>query len=114
MSLLLLQASITAASNRFPDWELVPAGYRCVPAFSASFLQYADATGSLYNILWIVVFGFATLNIISLGARRVEPNKRSMNFGELLAVLVVITSVMLLTWELLHLFRIFPLHLSPR
>jgi len=30
----------------------------------------------MYNILWALVFGFATLNILSLGARRFEREKR--------------------------------------
>ncbi len=78
----------------------------------ALLLQAADPGAALYDVLWIVVFAFATLNIISLGARQFEPNKRRMNIGEFLAVLVVIFSIVLLCWELLHLFHIFPIHLS--
>jgi hypothetical protein len=65
----------------------------------------------VYNILWAVVFGFATLNILSLAARRFEPNRRGLTFGELLAVLIVLLSVVLLGWELLSVFKIFPLKL---
>ena len=36
----------------------------------------------VYNILWALVFGFATLNILSLGARRFEQEKSGLNFGE--------------------------------
>ena len=43
----------------------------------------------IYNILWALVFGFATLNILSLGARRFEQEKSGLNFGEILAILVV-------------------------
>ena len=64
-----------------------------------------------YNILWAVVFGFATLNILSLAARRFEPTRRGLSFGELLAVMVVFISVFLLGWEMLNLFHIFPLKL---
>ena len=32
-----------------------------------------------YNILWAVVFGFATLNILSLAARRFEPGRRGLS-----------------------------------
>jgi hypothetical protein len=65
----------------------------------------------VYNSLWAVVFGFATLNILSLAARRFEPNRRGLTFGELLAVLIVLLSVVLLGWELLSVFKIFPLKL---
>jgi hypothetical protein len=66
----------------------------------------------IYNILWAVVFGFATLNILSLAARRFEPNRRGLSFGELMAVLIVLLSIFLLGWELLSVFRIFPLKLG--
>ncbi len=65
----------------------------------------------VYNILWAVVFGFATLNILSLAARRMEPSKRGLTFGELLAVMVVVMSVFLLGWEMLNIFHIFPIKL---
>jgi len=66
----------------------------------------------VYNILWAVVFGFATLNILSLAARRMEPNRRGLTFGELMAVMVVLVSVFLLGWEMLNLFHIFPIKLQ--
>ena len=66
----------------------------------------------VYNILWAVVFGFATLNILSLAARRFEPNRRGLTFGELMAVLVVLLSIFLLGWELLGVFHIFPIKLQ--
>jgi len=65
----------------------------------------------VYNILWAVVFGFATLNILSLAARRFEPNRRGLTFGELMAVLVVLLSIFLLGWEILSLVHIFPIKL---
>ncbi|MGB8009985.1 MAG: hypothetical protein WCF68_00095 [Terriglobales bacterium] len=68
----------------------------------------------VYNILWALVFGFATLNILSLGARRFEPNKSGLNFGEVLAILVVLVSVVLLAWEMLYLFHILPIQLKPQ
>jgi hypothetical protein len=67
----------------------------------------------VYSILWALVFGFATLNILSLGARRFE-HTRGLNFGEILAIMVVLVSVVLLSWELLYMFHILPIHLSPR
>jgi hypothetical protein len=65
----------------------------------------------IYNILWALVFGFATLNILSLGARRFE-EKSGLNFGEVLAILVVIVSVVLLTWEMLYYFHVLPIRLN--
>jgi len=74
-------------------------------------LQYSGHRGQVYNILWAVVFGFETLNILSLAARRYEPNHRGLSFGESMAVLVVLLSVFLLGWEILNLFHIFPIRL---
>jgi len=66
----------------------------------------------VYNILWAVVFGFATLNILGLAARRFEPNRRGLTFGELMAVMVVLLSMFLLGWELLGVLHIFPIKLN--
>jgi hypothetical protein len=68
----------------------------------------------VYNFLWALVFGFATLNILSLGARRFEQDKGGLNFGETLAILVVLVSIVLLGWEMLYLFHILPIRLTPR
>jgi hypothetical protein len=67
----------------------------------------------IYNILWALVFGFATLNILSLGARRFEQS-RGLNFGEILAILVVLVSIVLLAWEMLYFFHVLPIRLTPR
>ncbi|HEY3973164.1 MAG TPA: hypothetical protein VGM18_09180 [Candidatus Sulfotelmatobacter sp.] len=72
---------------------------------------YRGSRQDVYNILWAVVFGFATLNIISLAARRLEPTRRGLSFGELMAVMVVLLSIFLLGWEMLNLFHIFPIRL---
>jgi len=72
---------------------------------------YRGARQDVYNILWAVVFGFATLNIISLAARRLEPTRRGLSFGELMAVMVVLLSVFLLGWEMLSTFHVFPIRL---
>jgi hypothetical protein len=83
--------------------------------FAAIFLLFdrnASRRNDVYNILWAVVFGFATLNILSLAARRFEPNRRGLTFGELMAVMIVLISVFLLGWELLSVFRIFPIKLQ--
>ena len=68
----------------------------------------------IYNILWVLVFGFATLNILSLGARRFEQEKSGLTFGETLAILVVVVSIVLLGWEMLYLFHILQIRLTPR
>jgi hypothetical protein len=77
-------------------------------------LEYPGKKGDAYNILWALVFGFATLNILGLVARRFEPDRTRMSFGEVLAILVVIVSIFLLGWEFLNLMHIFPLQLKPR
>lgn len=68
--------------------------------------------GDIFNILWALVFGFATLNILGLVARRFEPNRNRLNFGETIAIMVVIVSIVLLGWEMLNLFKIFPIKLQ--
>jgi hypothetical protein len=73
---------------------------------------YRGTRQDVYNILWALVFGFATLNILSLAARRFEPGRRGLSFGELMAVMVVLISVFLLGWEMLNLFHVFPIKLS--
>lgn len=73
--------------------------------------RHPSRRDDVYNILWAVVFGFATLNILSLAARRFEPNRRGLTFGELLAVLVVLLAIFLLGLELMNAFHIFPIKL---
>jgi hypothetical protein len=80
-------------------------------AFLVLLQRHASRRNDVYNILWAVVFGFATLNILSLAARRFEPNRRGLTFGELMAVLIVMLSVFLLGWELLSVVHIFPIKL---
>jgi hypothetical protein len=77
----------------------------------AAYLQSAEKKEDVYNILWVLVFGFATLNIIALVARQFD-NRRRFSFGELIAVLVVVVAVLLLASELLYQFKIFPIKLS--
>ena len=74
--------------------------------------RHSSRRDDIYNILWAVVFGFATLNILNLAARRFEPNRRGLTFGELMAVLIVLLSIFLLGWELLSVFHIFPIKLQ--
>jgi hypothetical protein len=81
-------------------------------AIAATLVFRGPRRQDVYNILWAVVFGFATLNILSLAARRYEPTRRGLTFGELMAVLVVLLSIILLGWEMLNLFHIFPIKLT--
>jgi hypothetical protein len=68
--------------------------------------------GDVYNILWALVFGFATINILSLVSRRIDPNRQSrMSFGEMMAVGTVAVAMILLGWEMLYLFNVLPLRL---
>ena len=75
-------------------------------------LSSREPRQDIYNILWAVVFGFATLNILSLATRRMEPGRRRMSFGEVMAVMVVVVSVFLLAWEMLNFLHIFPIKLK--
>jgi hypothetical protein len=76
--------------------------------------QFDNKKGNVYNVLWALVFGFATINILSLVGRRLDPDRKHLNFGELLAILVVVVSVLLLGWEMLFLLKILPIKLQPR
>ncbi len=80
-----------------------------------AFLQMFDEKkGDAYNILWALVFAFATLNILGLVVRRLEPSHTRLSFGEMIAIMVVGVSVLLLGWEMLYLFKILPIKLEPR
>src|SRR5579859_6850988 len=86
--------------------------YAAVLFGTAVAVLYRGSRQDVYNILWAVVFGFATLNILSLAARRMEPGKRGLSLGEFMAVMVVLMSVCLLGWEMLNIFHIFPIRLN--
>ncbi len=73
-----------------------------------------SAREGAYSVLWALVFAFATINILSLGVRHFDPNRRGLSFGEVLAILVVIVSLLLLGWEMLYYFNILPIRLSPQ
>ena len=80
-----------------------------------AFLQlFEEKKGDVYNVLWVLVFAFATLNILGLVARRLEPSHTLLSFGEMVAIMVVAVSVLLLGWEMLYLFKILPIKLEPR
>jgi hypothetical protein len=75
--------------------------------------ESSSKKADVYNILWAMVFGFATLNILSLVAKRFEPDRKRMTFGEMLAIGTVVVAVFLLGWEMLYLFKILPIRLGP-
>jgi hypothetical protein len=103
--------------NHFKSAQAIAAIFQCqirpLTFFSTfALFESADKKGDLYNILWALLFGFATLNILSLGAKRFEPHHNRMSIGEALAVGTVIVAVFLLGWEMLYLFKILPIRLS--
>jgi hypothetical protein len=73
---------------------------------------YEEKKASVYNVLWVLVFGFATLNILGLVLRRFEPRRSGLSFGEILAITVVVFSLLLLGLEMLNLFNILPIKLE--
>ena len=87
---------------------------RVIGLQAAWFSESWDKKSSAYNLLWIAVFGFATLNILALVGRRFEPNRNRLSFGETLAIMVVIMSITLLGWEMLYVFHVLPIQLAPR
>lgn len=96
-----------------PEFAQIHLAIRHSHAFPLMLIQFTSKKSDVFNILWVLVFGFATLNILGLVTRRFEPNRNRFNFGEALAVLVVVASVGLLGWELLTLYKIFPIKLQP-
>jgi hypothetical protein len=115
---MALPAAVSLIASFTRTTRAAAAVYAAARLYAAAVISVAVAVlyrGSredVYNILWAVVFGFATLNILSLAARRLEPTRRGLSFGELMAVMVVLVSVVLLGWEMLNLFHIFPIRLK--
>jgi hypothetical protein len=103
MACLLVKAMASSRSQlgTFPQARWI--------SFAA--LQFKENKGDVFNILWVLVFGFATLNILGLVARRFDSGPNRYTLGEILAMLVVGVSVALLGWEMLTLFKIFPIKL---
>jgi 4-amino-4-deoxy-L-arabinose transferase-like glycosyltransferase len=76
-------------------------------------LQSSSKKDNVYNILWVLVFGFATLNILGLVARRFEPRRSSLNFGEILALKETVVSIVMLGWKKIPVFFIFYIKIQP-
>jgi hypothetical protein len=107
-------SSFLLAVGQLHDWAF--GGGRAlrqlaVAILPALVLLESEKRDEVYNILWALVFGFATLNILSLGARRFE-QKSGLNFGEIIAILVVLVSIVLLGWEMLYVFHVLPIRLN--
>src|SRR5215469_15544194 len=91
-----------------------PAACELPMQLSTFALQAAAGLIGMSEILWAAVFGFASLNILGLLARRFEPGRNRMTVGEMLAITVAIISIVMLGWELLFLFHLLPIRLNPR
>jgi hypothetical protein len=114
--------SFTAALARVTSRSLLRPSFIALQSMLLFVMQYSDFQFSdhhagkkdnVYNILWVLVFGFATLNILGLVAKRFEPRRSSLQFGEILAITVTVVSLVLLGWEMLSLFHVFPIRLQP-
>jgi CHASE2 domain-containing sensor protein len=106
MTLMAALLAKAISSSRYPMGAVPQARFILLAA-----LEGRENKGDLFNILWVLVFGFATLNILGLVARRFDSGPNRYSFGEILALLVVGASVALLGWEMLTLFKIFPIKL---
>src|SRR5271170_1567290 len=113
-SLATALARVTSRSLLRPSLVAVQSLLLCMVQFSDVHDQYSGKRENVYNILWVLVFGFATLNILGLVARRLEPRRSNLQFGEILAITVTVVSVVLLGWEMLSIFHIFPIKIQPR
>ena len=114
---MTLSAAAAAISGFARTTRVAAAIYPVARAYATLFFGIAVATfyrqprRDAYDILWVVVFAFATLNILGLAARRMEPGRRGLSFGEVMAVGVVVLSVILLAVEMLGSLHIFPIKL---
>ncbi len=99
---------LSKASLNCIGWS---AAMRLLPHFSLILLRPAHQE-EIFNIVWALVFGFATLNILGMAVRQHEATRKRLNFGELMSILIVVVAVVLLAWEMLNLFHVFPLRLQ--
>jgi hypothetical protein len=109
--MFLLSKAEAALTLKLPLRLLSPFS---LPGYLLALVDVSDKQSNIYNILWAVVFGFATINILSLVAKRMEPSRSRLNFGETLAIMVVVVSVILLGWEMLYFFHILPIKVEPQ
>ena len=59
-------------------------GFLPINALLLFIFQDSEKQADIYDILWAVVFGFATLNIVGLALRRFETSGNRLNLGEIL------------------------------
>ena len=97
------------------DWHMLFDSMQAAHAFCdrglALLTFLAGSTTLDHDLMWIIVFGFATVNIMGLGARHLDPRHKRRYLGEIMAVMVVLGSVMLFSWETFNLLGIFPIKL---
>ena len=113
---LIAGTTVSTVSRVLPKPSALSAEYLSLILLQASEFSelWTAKKGSVYNVLWVLVFGFATLNILGLVLRRFEPRRSGLNFGEMLAIAVVFVSIFLLGLEMLNVFHVFPLKLTPQ
>jgi hypothetical protein len=75
-------------------------------------LVLGEGSDNLFNILIAVVCGFASLNILNLLTRPAQP-VRGLTFGEMMAIMGAIVSLLLLGAEMLRVYHVFPIKLQP-
>ena len=110
MQLLTLVSQFTRSRSALAPRNLAVSPLALLGVFT---LLESSKKGDVYNILWALVFGFATINILSLVSRRIDPNRQNrMTFGEMMAVGTVVVAVILLGWEMLYLFKVLPLRIQ--
>lgn len=76
---------------------------------SAKYLKDED---NFYDIFAALVFGFSAINVLNLATKRFESPRRGLNYGEMLAITVVVVSLVFLAWEMLHVFHVLPIKLE--
>lgn len=103
----ILITSLTPETSSWLSWTARALQWSAT--FVVLVFQRSETKNNVYNILWALVFGFATLNILNLGTRHFEPGKNRLSFGEIMAIMVVVVSICLLGWEMLYLFKVLPL-----
>ena len=106
---MLLTQFTRASGLPHTIWAAVASPVAVLGALTLSAFSRKD---DVYDILWALVFGFATLNILSLVSRRFDPKRQRMSFGEMMALGTVLVAVILLGWEMLNQVHIFPIRLS--
>jgi len=111
---LLLSSLVSHLSRSRGAVAFFPRSMSVSPVALFGFFALLESSkkADVYNILWALVFGFATINILGLVSRRIDPNRQNrMSFGEMMAVGTVAVAVILLGWEMLYLFKVLPLRL---